>query len=197
MEKPDSYCLSGPHVVTVNGFQVLLSSRTCLPSYPTGRRYLPYSSPTQYTCLIQSENDPHDPWSHSLYPRYKSGLRIPFQRRFSLELASCSNSVSHSNKLYFPLILSHVRKLFSNPHPDHNTSSSLVTKWSEVAQAWPTLCNPMDCSPPGSSVQARIRVCYHSLLQGIFWPRDQTRFSCIAGRFFTIWATREVQFIVE
>ena len=33
-------------------------------------------------------------------------------------------------------------------------------KWSEVAQSCPTLCNPMDCSPPGSSIhgilQARI-----------------------------------------
>ena len=25
------------------------------------------------------------------------------------------------------------------------------------------------------------------------WPRDQTRVSCIAGRFFTVWATREAQ----
>ena len=34
------------------------------------------------------------------------------------------------------------------------------TKWSEVAQSCPTLCNPMDCSPPGSSIhgvfQARV-----------------------------------------
>ena len=33
-------------------------------------------------------------------------------------------------------------------------------KWSEVAQSCPTVCDPMDCSPPGSSVhgifQARI-----------------------------------------
>ena len=47
-----------PHVVTINRFQVLLSSITCLPSYPIGRRYLPYSSHTQYTCLTQSANDP-------------------------------------------------------------------------------------------------------------------------------------------
>ena len=29
----------------------------------------------------------------------------------------------------------------------------------------------------------------HSLLQGIFQPRDGTQVSCIAGRLFTIWAT--------
>ena len=44
---------------------------------------------------------------------------------------------------------------------------------SEVAQSCPTLCDPTDCSPPGSSdhgiFQARItRVSCHSLLQGIF-----------------------------
>ena len=41
-----------------------------------------------------------------------------------------------------------------------------------VSQLCPTLCNPMDGSPPGSSVhgilQARILVGSHSLLQGIF-----------------------------
>ena len=113
---------------------------------------------------------------------------------------------------------------------------------SEVAQSCPTLCSPMDCSLPGSSVhgifQARIlewvaitfceqegkksevsqsclTLCDHmnfslpgSSIHGIFqarileWivisfsrrssqPRDQTWVSCIAGRRFTIWATRE------
>ena len=33
----------------------------------------------------------------------------------------------------------------------------------------------------------------HSLLQGSSWPRGWTRVSCIAGRFFTVWATRETQ----
>ena len=52
------------------------------------------------------------------------------------------------------------------------------------------LCDPMDCSPPGSSVhgilQARIleRVAMPSS-RGSSWPRDQTWVSCIAGRFFT------------
>ena len=33
----------------------------------------------------------------------------------------------------------------------------------------------------------------HSFLQGSSSPRDQTRAFCIAGRFFTIWATREAK----
>ena len=67
-----------------------------------------------------------------------------------------------------------------------------------VTQSCLTLCNPMDCSPPGSSVhvilQARIleRVDISSS-RGNSQPRDQTQVSCIAGRFFTTWATREAQ----
>ena len=54
------------------------------------------------------------------------------------------------------------------------------------------------CSPPGSSV--------HGILQAriLEWvatpasressqPRDQNLVSCVAGRFFTVWATREAQ----
>ena len=105
-----------------------------------------------------------------------------------------------------------------------------------VAQACPTLCESMDCSPPSSSVPGdspcmNIGVGCHVLFQGIFpaqgsnpglphWkqilyhlsyhrsprtlelvayplprgsfqPRNRTRVSWIAGRFFTSWATRE------
>ena len=65
-----------------------------------------------------------------------------------------------------------------------------------VVQLYLTPCNPMDCSPLGSSV--------HGILQaGILeWgaipfsrassrPWDQTRVTCIAGGFFTICATRD------
>ena len=45
--------------------------------------------------------------------------------------------------------------------------------WSEIAQSCPTLCDPMDCSPPGSSVHGILPgkntgVGCHFLLQGIF-----------------------------
>ena len=71
-------------------------------------------------------------------------------------------------------------------------------QFSSVAQSCLTLCNPMDGSPPGSSVhrihQARILDCFAiSFSRGSSQPRDWTRVrfsvSCIAGRFFTIWAT--------
>ena len=57
----------------------------------------------------------------------------------------------------------------------------------KVAQSCPAVCDPMDCSPPGSSV--------HGILQAriLEWaaisssrrssqPRDQTQVSCVAGR---------------
>ena len=65
-----------------------------------------------------------------------------------------------------------------------------------VAKTCLTLCDPMDCSPPVSSehgiLQARIQewVAMPSS-RGTSWPRDQTCISCIAGRFFTVWATRK------
>ena len=56
---------------------------------------------------------------------------------------------------------------------------------------------PMDCSLPGSSAHAdslsrNTGVSCQALLQGIF-PTQGTQVSHIAGRFFTIWATREAQ----
>ena len=62
-KKPDPYGPSLPHVVTINGFQVLLSSITCLPQYPIGgeKAFALLFPPTQYTCLIQSAHDPQDP----------------------------------------------------------------------------------------------------------------------------------------
>ena len=65
-----------------------------------------------------------------------------------------------------------------------------------VAQLSPTLCDPKDCSPPGSSVhrilQARILEWVAiPFSRGSSWPRDRTHFSCIGGRFYTFWATRE------
>ena len=68
--------------------------------------------------------------------------------------------------------------------------------WTVVlaAQSCLTLCNPTDCSPPGSSVRGILQA---RILQwvaipfsgGSSWHRDGTWVSCTAGRFFTIWAT--------
>ena len=67
-----------------------------------------------------------------------------------------------------------------------------------VAQSYPTLCNPMDCSLPGSSVhgilQARIlKWVALPFSRGSSWLRDRTWVSCTAAGFFTIWAIRDTQ----
>ena len=67
-------------------------------------------------------------------------------------------------------------------------------KTSEVAQSCLTLCHPMDCSLPGSSIhgifQARILEWVAiSFSRRSSWSRDRTRVSCLVGRHFTVWAT--------
>ena len=71
-----------------------------------------------------------------------------------------------------------------------------------VPQSCLTLCEPMDCSLPGSPV--------HGILQArtLEWvaifssrgsspPRDWTGVSWIVGRFFTVWITREATFVLN
>ena len=57
------------------------------------------------------------------------------------------------------------------------------------------LCNPMDCSPPGFSIRGIFQAWVLqwvaiSFSRGSSQPRDWTWVSHIAGRRFTIWATR-------
>ena len=63
-----------------------------------------------------------------------------------------------------------------------------------VAQLCPALCDPIDCSLPGSS--------FHGdspgkntipSSRGSSQPKEQILVFHIAGRFFTNWATREAQ----
>ena len=73
-------------------------------------------------------------------------------------------------------------------------------KWSEVTQLCLTLCDPMDCSLPSSSIhgifQARILEWIAiSFSRGSSQSRDRTRVSCIAGRLLTLWATREMKWV--
>ena len=61
-----------------------------------------------------------------------------------------------------------------------------------------TLCNPMDCSLPGSSVHGdspgkNTAVGCFFFIQGICQPTDRIQVSHIASGFFTIWAKRKAQ----
>ena len=94
---------------------------------------------------------------------------------------------SHSPKL---LLLLLVRKS-SSPSPWGCNNQVEVKVKVLLTQSCPTLCDPMDYSPPGSSVhrifQARILECIAiSFYTESSWPRDGTWVSCIAGRFFIV-----------
>ena len=66
-----------------------------------------------------------------------------------------------------------------------------------IAWSCLTLCDPLDCSPPGSSVQGILQArilewVAISSSRGSSWPRDRTWVSCTADTFFTDWVTRDV-----
>ena len=70
-----------------------------------------------------------------------------------------------------------------------------------VTQSCPTLCDPMDSSPPGFSVRGILQARILEWLaipfsRGSSQPRDWTWVSCIAGRFLTDWANREFGFCI-
>ena len=75
---------------------------------------------------------------------------------------------------------------FTDPETGHHLSQKLL-----LTQSCLSLCNPMDCSPLGSSVH---RILQARILEWVAMPssrgssqlRDRTQVSCIAGRFFTI-----------
>ena len=73
----------------------------------------------------------------------------------------------------------------------HRLSGHAKGKGKALAQSCPTLCDPVDCSLPGSSIrgilQARVLEWGAiSFSRGSSQPRDQTWVSCIVGRRFTI-----------
>ena len=102
---------------------------------------------------------------------------------------------------FLSLILSHSYGITnSNIHcASFYTFLSIHSHVCACAQPCLTLCNPLGCSLPGSSIhgifQARILewVAMPSF-RGSSWRRDWTHISCVScivGRFFTHWAIRE------
>ena len=69
-------------------------------------------------------------------------------------------------------------------------------EWVLVTQLCPTLCNPMNCNPPCSSVRGILQAGILEWVaipfsRGSSQPRDWTQVSYIADGFFTVWVTRE------
>ena len=88
----------------------------------------------------------------------------------------------------------HVLKL-GFPEPERERERERET-WVCQLLSHVGLC--MDCSPPGFSVRGILQTRMLEWVAILFSrtssrSKDWTRISCIAGRFFTIWATREAQ----
>ena len=112
-----------------------------------------------------------------------SSVRGIFPARI-LEWAAIPSQRSNAGLLHCRHIIYHLRHQGSQRGLRWLYESEML-----VTQSCPPLCDPMDCSPIGSTVQG--------ILQGIFsfprgssWPRNRTCISCTACRFFTFWATR-------
>ena len=149
---------------------------------------------------------PEGSWGSSLtHTRRHNGLFSGFEFGFWTEAfwpfrsALPHQLCKDSTFLFWACELSVRRK---GPEPPHaEAGRGQVTEnsgrfWLKclVAQLCLILCDLMDCSLPGSSahgiLQARIlEWVVISFSRGSFQPKDQTRISYIAGRFFTIWAT--------
>ena len=70
--------------------------------------------------------------------------------------------------------------------------------WEVRNQACPTLCNPVNCSPPVSSVHGTLQASILewvaiSFSRGFFWPRDLTHVSWIGRWILYCWATRKAR----
>ena len=74
-------------------------------------------------------------------------------------------------------------------------SQTWLSDWTEL-KLWLTLCDPMDCSPPGSSVHeiswprilAQVAI---SFSRGSSWARNWAHISHTGRRILYRWATRE------
>ena len=91
-------------------------------------------------------------------------------------------------------------KLHQPIHPKSESETEVAQSPQKWKWEWSrmTLCDPMDCSLSGFSVhgifQARVlKWIAISFSKGSSRPRNRTLVSRIAGRRFTVWATREAQ----
>ena len=78
-----------------------------------------------------------------------------------------------------------------NKEPPKTSQEPVLGSVSKVAQSCPTLCDPMNCSLPGSSIHGIFQAgvlewIAISFSRGSSRPGDRTQVSRIAGRCFTI-----------
>ena len=140
-------------------------------------------------------------WVQSLLRELRScKLFIAVKRDKMSQQKNIASGGSRGESVSFPFLqamcipcltaLRHPSFCFHGHISDSDTEKVLVT------QLCSTLCDPMDFSPPGSSVHGdspgkNTGVGWHSLLWRIFPTQGLNPVSLTGGRFFTVWATRE------
>ena len=146
----------------------------------------------------------------------KQGRILPFKhgRKTSIcfiDYAKAFDCVDH-NKLWKTLkemgIPDHLTCLLRNLHASQEATVKTghgTTDWFQIGKgvcqgyilspclfkSCPTLCNPIDCSLPGSSVHGIFQAIVLewvtiSFSRGSSRPRDRTQVSCIGGRRFNL-----------
>ena len=106
--------------------------------------------------------------------------------------------VYYNLKWVFKHLTSYRRKFWTLPHNEKMINGNSRCSRQLLSRVW--LCDPMDCSVPGSSVhaifQARVLEWVAiSFSRRSSRPRDRTCISRIVGRGFTIWASKENTFL--
>ena len=139
-------------------------------------------------------------WFMSLYDKSQQNIVKQLSSTWKLKIATDTHTKTTEQKMqnlkwYIHNDHNYVKLCLYNQQDRKNYKTgnleSCVLSCSHVQ-----LCDPMDCSMPGSSV--------HGILQagrlgwiampsstGSSQPRDQTHVSYIAGSLFTVWAPRE------
>ena len=97
--------------------------------------------------------------------------------------------LSHTKTTPVPFETSSEEDMNKTMMNTEETSSLAQFICARSLQSCPTLCNPMDCSLPGSSVHGILQVrilewIVMSSSRGSSRPRDWTRVPCLAGEFF-------------
>ena len=131
---------------------------------------------------------------------WKKSVFVPFSKKGNVK--ECSNYwavvlISHVKEVMLKILQAGLQQYMNQKFPYVPAGFSRGRDIVVLAAQWGlTFWDPMDWSPPGSPIheilQARILVWVAiPFSRGPSRPRDWTLVSCIASRFFTIWATRK------
>ena len=128
--------------------------------------------------------------SESLLLGFPHGLTLHVKEKRLSTLPPNHLASSEARDPLFPWLSSQPRISCQSIYPNSKCSAEVKVK-GLVAQSCLTLCDPMDCSLPSSSVHgispARILEWVAiSFSTGSSQPRGQTQASCIAGIFITV-----------